>query len=76
MAEVEITVNTVVITSKDNMNVLGVIFDSKLTWSKHTANQISKSSRALHAIKLIRKYFNKQEILAILTSNFYSILFL
>ena len=73
--QVEITVNNVVITSKDNMNVLGVIFDSKLTWSKHIANQVSKSSRALHTIKLIRKYFNKQEILAILTSNFYLILF-
>ena len=57
------------------MNVLGVIFDNKLNWAKHVANQISKANRALHAIKLIRKYFSKQEILKLLTSNFYSILF-
>ena len=72
---VEINVNNNIIKSKDNMNVLGVIFDSKLTWAKHISTQINKSSRALHAIKLIRKYFNKNEILALLTSNFYSILF-
>ena len=72
---VEIKVNNVLIKSTDNMNVLGVIFDSKLTWSKHISNQISKSARALYAIKLIRKYFNKNEILTLLTSNFYSILF-
>ena len=57
------------------MNVLGIFFDSKLTWAKHIANQVNKSSRALHAIKLIRRYFNKGEILALLTSNIYSILF-
>ena len=44
---VEIRVNNTTIKSKDNMNVLGVIFDSKLTWAKHISTQISKSSRAL-----------------------------
>ena len=39
------------------MNVLGVTFDSKLNWAKHVANQLSKSALALHAIKLIRNFF-------------------
>ena len=51
------------------MNVLGVCFDSKLTWSTHIANTINK------AIKLIKKYFTNNEILQLLTSNFYSILY-
>ena len=34
-----------------------------------------RANRALHATKLIRKYFTKQEILQLLTSNFYSVLF-
>ena len=72
---VEISVNNTIIKSKDTMNVLGVTFDSKLNWSKHVANQVAKSSRALHAIKMIRKFFFKDEILSLLTSNFYSILF-
>ena len=73
--QIEINLNNNTITSKDSMNVLGITFDSKLNWAKNVANQISKANRALHAIKLIRKYFSKHEILQLLTSNYYSILF-
>ena len=72
---VEITINNVIIRSMQNMNVLGVIFDSKLTWSKHISTQINKANKALHAIKMIRKYFSQSELLTLLTSNFYSILY-
>ena len=57
------------------MNVLGVEFDSKLTWSTHISKQISKANKALHAIRMIKKYFTQEEILVLITSNFYSILF-
>ena len=53
--QVEILVNHVLVKSKDHMNVLGVIFDSKLSWAKHVAAQTNKANSALHAIKLIRK---------------------
>ena len=36
---------------------------------------ISKSKRALHAIRLIKKYLTKNETKMLLTSNFYSILY-
>ena len=48
------------------MNVLGVCFDSKLTWSMHVANSINKANKALHAIRLIKKYFTHFEILQLL----------
>ena len=73
--QIEITINNVLVKSKDHMNVLGVIFDSKLSWAKHVATQANKANSALHAIKLIRKYFTQDEIIKLLTSNFYSILF-
>ena len=57
------------------MNILGIIFDSKLTWANHVATQTNKANSALHAIRLIRKFFNQDEILSLLTSNFYSILY-
>ena len=63
------------IVSKDSINVLGITFDSKLNWAKHVANQINKANKALHAIKLIKRYFKQDEILSLLTSNFYSILY-
>ena len=36
---------------------------------------VSKSKKALHAIYLIRKYFSKNELLKIITSNYYSIMY-
>ena len=57
------------------MNILGIIFDSKLTWAKHVAIQTYKAKSALHSKKLKRKYFSQSEILSLLASNSYSILF-
>ena len=38
-------------------------------------NVINKANRALNAIKLIRKFFNTKELITLVTSNFYSVLF-
>ena len=61
------------IQSKKSMNVLGVIFDSKLTWSEQTSNAILKSNKALCAIRLIKQYLIPTKILTLLSSNYYSI---
>ena len=58
------------IISKDSINVLGVIFDSTLSWSKHVRTAVMKANRALNGLKLIRKYFNVNELLQLITSNF------
>ena len=57
------------------MNVLGVLFDLKLTWANHVTKKINKANKANHAIKMIQKYFNKGEILTLLTPNYYSVLY-
>ena len=72
---IEIILNNVLVKSISHMNVLVVCFDSKLTWSQHVANTINKAQKALHTIKIIKKYFTQSEILTLLTSNFYSILY-
>ena len=63
------------IKSNKSMNVLGVIFDSKLQWADHIAHALKKSMKALNAIRLIRKFFTQKELLCLITSNFYSILY-
>ncbi len=63
------------IKSLDFINVLGVLFDSKLQWSAHISKTILKANRALCAIRLIKNYFTKDELRTLLTANFYSILF-
>ena len=57
------------------INVLGVIFDCKLNWASHISKQINKANKALHTIKLIRKFFKPEEIWTLLTANFYSVLY-
>ena len=39
---IEITINGTKIRSKKSMNVLGVIFESKLNWGEHISNVIKK----------------------------------
>ena len=73
--QITIVINNTNLTSKNHMNVLGVAFDSKLNWQKHIQNAITKAKKNLHAIKLIRKHFTKKEILQLITSNYYSILY-
>ena len=72
---ITILLNNATIVSKLSINVLGVLFDSKLTWSKQVSQTTQKAKKSLHAIKMIRKYFTKGEITTLLTSNFYSILY-
>ena len=72
---INIRIENVNVKSKKSMNVLGVIFDSKLTWNEHIAHCISKSKKAIFALRLLRKYFNFNEMRTLLDSNFYSILY-
>ena len=72
---ITIRLNGASIISATNINVLGVIFDQKLQWSEHVSQCIKKSSKALTAIKLIRRFFSTKELIQIVTSNFYSILY-
>ena len=72
---IEINLNNIRITSCKTMNVLGVIFDQKLQWSEHIAHAISKANKSLVALRMIKKYFTTKELLQLITSNFYSILY-
>ena len=46
------------------MNVLGVCFDSNLSWSTNIANTIKKANKALTAIKMIKKILHPTQIAA------------
>jgi hypothetical protein len=67
---ITIRVNGNDIVTKNSINVLGVLFDSKLNWSSHIANVINKANKALNALKLILKFFNKYELINMENSNF------
>ena len=74
-AAIDIVINNVVVSSTNTINVLGITFDSMMKWDHQVSRAIKNSRKALHAIKLIKKNFSKDELKQLLTSNFYSILY-
>ena len=50
---IDLTINYVVVKSKAEINVLGVLFDSKMNWTKQVAQSFTKTKKSLHAIKII-----------------------
>ena len=61
-----------IIQSKKEIKILGVTFDSKLSWSSHINITLLKCRKTLQAIKIISKYFTIDEKINIVTSLFYS----
>ena len=57
------------------MNVLGVVFDSRLNWSEHVSEAVRKSNRALCALRLIKRYLTSSNMRTLLISIYYSILY-
>ena len=57
------------------ISVLGIIFDSKLQWTTQVTNTITKVNKALNAISLIKRYFGQDELIKLVTANFYSKLY-
>jgi hypothetical protein len=72
---ITLSINGYDIISKTQINVLGVIFDSKLQWQPQVENSIKKANKAKYAISMIRRFFNKNELNNLLTSNYYSFLY-
>ena len=75
LVQISFELDGTVITSKKTMNVLGVVFDSKMNWEDHVKKAISESISNLYAIRLIRKYFSTDEIKNLLTALYYSKLY-
>ena len=61
--------------SKKIINVLGVTFDSKLQWCNHIAITSNRALKALNAVRIIKKFFTKKELLQLITSNVLSVLY-
>ena len=59
---IRISLNGQTVISKNKINVLGVIFDSKLQWTDQVALTMKKANSALCAIKMISKFFTFQRI--------------
>ena len=57
------------------MNSLDVAFDHIMNWQMHIENTTTKAKRAPKAIELTGKHFNKSELLNLITSKQFSVLY-
>ena len=60
---------------KQHIKILGVIFDSKLTWFNQVDNALASANKAKQALSLIARFFNSDELLKLSTAYFYSRLY-
>jgi len=67
-----VTVGGTVITSTSKMNVLGIIFDNHLQWDRQIDKTIPEMRRAVQALRTVRRYFSKDELLKLCTSLCFS----
>ena len=63
------------IKSKPVINVLGVLFDTRLTWDSHVDYCITGARKSLHVLRTIRLFFTEKEMANIITSIYYSKLY-
>ena len=73
--ETEVMLDGIQITTKKSMKVLGVIFDTKLTWYEHISKTIVSANKVKQGLAIISKYFSDEEMLKLATANFYSRLY-
>jgi hypothetical protein len=60
---------------QDQINVLGILFDQKLTWIPQLQQSLNKAARTRRGIGMIQKFFNEKELMKLASSLFYSRLY-
>ena len=63
------------INSKRSITVLGVTFDSKMSWYPQVIGRLAACRSILFGLRIVRKYFNTDEFLQIVNAFFYSKLY-
>jgi hypothetical protein len=61
--------------SVTTMNVLGVMFDNKLSWTEHLKKAKSACQRFKPALRHLKSRLNSKELLKVITSHYYSRLY-
>jgi hypothetical protein len=61
-------------TAKKSMDILGVIFYSKLGWLDNVASTILKANHSLNALKIICKHFKPSDLIKLVTRRYFSVL--
>jgi len=72
---IQLDIAGTMINTKNQMKVLGVLFDCNLTWEPHIRATLAKCNSKIGVLKKIRKMFTVDQFLKIITSQYFSILY-
>jgi len=70
-----IRINNIEITNKPSMKALGLTLDAHLNWEDHILKQSKQCDKITMGFNLLKKHFNRDELLTLVTSLFYSKLY-
>ena len=73
--DLEVDVSSCKIKVGKTMRVLGVIFDSKMSWEAHINNIASNIKKKIHALRKISSDLNHSERLSVAHGSIYSVLY-
>jgi len=68
---VDLKVNDNICKFTNNIKALGIYLDKGLSWDKQVEHAINKGKSMLSHFKFLRKYFNEQQFLKIVSGNYY-----
>jgi len=72
---IDINIGDVVIKTTEVMKVLGITFDSKLSWEAHISCLLKKCNSKLAVLKKLRHKFTLEQFKKIITSQYFSVLY-
>jgi hypothetical protein len=70
-----IRIGNISVESSRQLGCLGVIFDNRLSWDRQVEKAIMDSRQSLQAIKVVRRYFNMDETVKLVTLLVFSRLY-
>ena len=70
-----LTIGANVFQIKNQIKILGTVFDTKLQWNEHVHYAIRNANKSKQALCLIAKYFTTEEMVKLATAFFYSKLY-
>ena len=70
-----VILNGKIIRTKDTIKVLGVTMDSTLSWHEHVSTVINRVQSRIHAVRVIQRYFEKDELLILIKTYCYPSLY-
>jgi len=69
--KISLSVDNHSISSKEQMKVLGVVFDDKLTWKAHVSHAIARLNRCLHGLRLLQRHLSLKQAKQVVTSYYF-----